>query len=115
MKGSVNKLTTKLSELSLKQAAFFQALALTIYCGLVGIVFWGGDEIFGKMSNYFGPLTFLVLLCFSALVSALLTLGYPFVLFWIDKKPKKALRLVIYTTLWLFLFLILLMVTLVIF
>ena len=43
---------------------------------------------------------FLVLFVVSALISALIVLGYPFLLFWEKKKTKEALHLVVCTTLW---------------
>ncbi|MBU1089113.1 hypothetical protein KKA02_04535, partial [Patescibacteria group bacterium] len=43
----------------------------------------------------------LILFVVSALISALLTLGYPFILFWKKKQTVKAIKLVISTTIWL--------------
>lgn len=84
--------------------AFFQALALVIYCSLVGLIFWRGDKWFGPAQTFLGPVFVLVLFVVSALISALIGLGYPFILFWERKKTIEALRLVIYTTAWLALF-----------
>jgi len=84
--------------------ALGQALGLAIYCGLVGLLFWQGNQWFGQMPNYWGPLLFLILFVTSALISALLVLGYPIILFWKKRQVTKALRLIAYTTGWLVLF-----------
>lgn len=102
-----NKLIIKLRTTSLKKIAFFQAFLITSYCGFIGMIFWNGEKVFGKMNNFIGPFLFLLLFCFSVLLSFLATLGYPFVLFWIDKKPKEAIKLVLYTSMWIFIFLLL--------
>src|SRR4030042_3813258 len=92
---------------SLGLISFLQALGLAVYCGLVAIFFWKGNEWFGKMSNFWGPVLFLVIFTTSALVSGLLVLGYPFYLFWQKKQTQKAIRLVGYTTVWLVSFVLL--------
>jgi hypothetical protein len=102
-------------KLPIKKIAFLQASSLVIYCALVGLVFWKGEEFFGKMNNYLGPVLLLALLSLSVLMCALLVLGYPFILFWEDKKIKEAVRLVFYTAGWLAFFVLLMMVGLVIF
>jgi len=89
---------------SLGFIAFFQALGLMTYCSLVALLIWRGNELFGRMPSYLGPLVGLILFSTSALVCALITLGYPFVIFWIKKKPLEGLKLVIYTTEWLIFF-----------
>ena len=40
---------------------FLQALGVTPYCSLVGVIFWKGNEIFGKVDRYVGPVMFLLL------------------------------------------------------
>lgn len=89
--------------------AFYQALGIAIYCGLVGLLFWKGNEWFGKVPNYWGPLLFLILFSASALVCAVIVFGYPFILFWEKEKPREALRLVVYTAGWLVFFTLLVM------
>ena len=101
----------KNKKFSLSFLAFFQALGLVVYCGLVGLFFWQGERWFGPMVSYWGPVFFLVLFVVSALISALMVLGYPFILFWEKKQTIEALKLVIDTTIWLafFTFLIILL------
>jgi hypothetical protein len=83
-----------------------QALGLSIYCALVGTIFWKGNTWFGKMNNLTGPFAMLSLLVVSALICALIALGYPFIVFWDKKNTKKALQMVFYTACWLLLFVI---------
>jgi hypothetical protein len=97
---------------SLVFIAFLQATAEIVYVGLVTLIFWKGETWFGNMNHYFGPLLLLTLFVVSALISALLVLGYPLILFWDQKKTKKALKLVGYTVAWLILFVLLLMLML---
>lgn len=102
-------------EFSLSFVAFLQALGLVIYCGLVGLLFWRGSVWFGTISNPLGSALFLVLFVASALISALLVLGYPFILFWEKKQTVEALKLVGYTTAWLIFFVFLIIFILAIF
>lgn len=86
------------------QQGLLQALAVSLYCGLVGILFWQGNNLFGNRPNYFGPVAFLLLFIVSALICGLLVFYQPYRLFFWGKK-KEALDLVLYTTVWLLIFL----------
>lgn len=92
---------------SLEFTAFLQALGLVLYCGLVSLIFWQGNSWFGPLTAPVGPILFLVLFVVSALISAALVLAYPFLIFWEEKNTRKALKLVLYTTLWLAFFVLL--------
>lgn len=96
-----------MKRLSLEFVGFLQAFALVVYCSLVGVLFWRGNELFGPSFTFLGPAVFLIIFVASAVISALLYLGYPFILFWEKKQTKNALKLVVYTTGWLLLFLVL--------
>jgi len=100
---------SKFEKLSVSKVAFLQALGLVIYCGLVGTIFWQGDKWFGNMNHYLGPVMVLVLLSMSVIICALIAFGYPFLVFWEDKKTKKAISIVYSTAGWLMLFMLLLM------
>jgi len=100
---------------SLGLISFLQALGLAFYCGLVAILFWKGNQLFGNTPNFWGPALFLVVFTTSALVSALLVLGYPFFLFWQKKQTQKAIRLVGYTAAWLVGFILLALFLVIIF
>jgi len=99
----------KNNKFSLGFIGFLQSLGLFSYCSLVGLLFWKGNEWFGKVPNFWGPLLFLSLFVVSSLICALLALGYPIFLFWEKKKKAEALRLVGWTALWLVLFVLLIM------
>ncbi len=86
---------------SLCWMSFKQALGVMVYCGLVGLIFWKGTTIFGKVPNYWGPVAFLMLFATSALVCAFLTLAKPTLLIWKEKKPVKGVKLIAYTGAWL--------------
>lgn len=95
--------------------AFYQALGLTAYCSLVAILFWRGNQLFGRVPNYLGPLLFLILFAVSALICGFITLTKPFLLIWEEKKTKAAIKLIAYTAGWLVLFTLLLLAALIIF
>jgi hypothetical protein len=99
---------------SLGFVAFLEATGLVLYCSLVGLLFWQGNNLFGPPFTFIGPAMFLVLFVVSAMISALIVLGYPFVLFWEKKKTSEALKLVIYTAGWLILYTIFFLTILVI-
>ena len=83
--------------------SLLQALGTTAYVSLVALIFWRGNQWFGKMNPYLGPVLVLTLLVISAIICALIVFAKPFLL-WQTKKPKKALKLVAYTAGWLVLF-----------
>jgi hypothetical protein len=87
--------------------AFFQALGLTAYCALIVIVLFNGQIWFNKIPEYFAPLIMLITLSTSALICGLITLSLPFRMFFIEKQPKKAIKLVSFTVIFLVLFLLL--------
>ena len=93
-----------MKKVSLNFIAFLQAAAVVIYCGLVALLIWRANEVFGGGPNYFGPLLFLTLFVTSALVTGLMVLGYPIKLFWIENKKKEAIKLLVETALWLVLY-----------
>lgn len=84
---------------SLCVISFLQSLGLVSYISLVAVIFWKGNEWFGKMNTYLGPLIVLSIFAVSALICALITLGYPFLL-WQKGKGKRALKIVAYTACW---------------
>jgi hypothetical protein len=91
---------------SLEFIAFLQATGLVIYCALIGMLMLRANTLFGPVPNLFGPTLFLIIFLISAVICALIYLGYPFVLFWERKQTKKAITLILYTTAWLGLLLI---------
>jgi hypothetical protein len=86
--------------------ALGQALGLFAYCLLVGLVLWNGEHVFGPMKHFMGPVLLLVLFVSSALISALIMLGYPVYLIWEKKRVVDGLCLIAYSSGWLVLFVI---------
>jgi len=95
--------------------SFLQALGLSAYCGIVALLIWQGENLFGKMTSFWGPVLFLVLFATSALICALIVLGYPIYLFWQKKERVLALKIAGYTAGWLIFFITLLVIFLSIF
>jgi hypothetical protein len=78
-----------------------------VYCSLVGLIFWRGDKWVGN-PGYAGPVMVLILFVVSALICALIVFYKPYNLFFLGKKGD-AIDLVLSTTSWLFVILILLL------
>jgi len=97
-----------------KRVAFYQALGQIAYILIVAFVFWRGDKWFGPVDNYLGPIVFLTLFVVSASISGLIVFGYPFYIFLEKKQTKEAIKIVVYTTAWLVLFLMFLLLFVVI-
>lgn len=97
----------KLKKFSPAFAAFLSAISVSLYILLVSLVISNGNIIFGPLVGFMGPLIFLTLFSVSVLVCGFLVLGFPFYLFWFKKQIPKALKIVGFTTLWLFVFFLL--------
>lgn len=89
-----------MKKLNLITLAFLQATGLAVYCSLVSMLIWNGNKLFGKITDFRGPFLFLILFVTSALVSGIITLGYPFI-FWQNKETAKAVKVIIYTAIFL--------------
>ncbi len=84
-----------------------QALFITFYCSLVGLVMWKGDEIFGRVDSFIGPIAVLVMLSVSALICGLIVFYRPYKLFFANKK-EEAVNVVVSTAVSLFVILLIL-------
>jgi hypothetical protein len=88
--------------LSLGFIAFLQALGIILYCSLISVFFANGNRWFGpNPPPTFAPVLFLSLLAVSVVTCGLIFLAYPFILFWDHKQTKTALKLIVYSTIWL--------------
>ncbi len=76
------------------------ALGVFVYVMLVAWIMVNGEKIFGKMQNFWGPVTFLLLFVFSALVCGLLVFGRPVYLF-LNNFKKEAVKMLLYTVVFL--------------
>lgn len=100
---------SKRSKISIERLGFLQAVGVALYCTLVGLFIWNGDNIFGTMSVFLAPVLMLILFSVSVLICGLSVFYLPYRLFF-DKKRKEAADLVLYTTGWLaFFFLVFLL------
>ena len=84
---------------------FLQATGIAAYIFLVSTFMMRIDQTFTQPTvNTLGPIMYLTLFVASALITSLMALAYPFIVFWINKKPKTALLIVVYTAIWLIVF-----------
>ena len=84
-----------------------QALFITFYCSLVGLVMWKGNEIFGRVDSLIGPIAVLVMLSVSALICGLIVFYRPYKFFFANKK-EEAVNVVVSTAVSLFVILLIL-------
>jgi hypothetical protein len=84
----------------IRKAGFFQAVGVAGYCALVALLIWKGNEIFGQMNSYFGPVLFLLLFATSALICGVIVFYKPYRLF-LKGKGGEAMSLVVATSVWL--------------
>lgn len=89
--------------------SFVHSASLLLYIFGVSWILNNGEKIFGKMQNFWGPAAFLLLFVFSALVTGLLLLGKPALLF-LNGLKSEALKMIFYTVGWLFVFIVLVFV-----
>lgn len=86
--------------------ATFDAVGVFAYVMLVVLVMTNAERIFGQMENFWGPVTFLLLFVFSALVCGLLVFGRPIYL-WLNNFKKEAIKMLLLTVANLFVILLL--------
>jgi len=68
---------------------------------------WKGDEIFGRVDSFIGPIAVLVMLSVSALICGLIVFYRPYKLFFANKK-EEAVNVVVSTAISLFVILLIL-------
>ena len=77
------------------------ALGVFIYVMAVAWIITNGERIFGQMQNFWGPVAFLLLFVFSALVTGLLVFGRPVYLY-LNNFKKEAVKMLLFTVVDLF-------------
>jgi len=87
---------------NLIKTSFVNALGVAVYCSVVAYVMQNGEHLFGKMQNFWGPLSFLMLFVVSAAIVGSLVFGKPAMMY-LGGEKKEAVRLLGYTLVWLFL------------
>lgn len=89
-----------MKKLSLGFIAFLQAVGLICYTSLVGFVMTNSHPD----QTILGGTVILSVFMISAVICSSLYLGYAFWLFWERKQTKNAIKLILYTSFWLILF-----------
>ena len=77
-----------------------QATSVAVYCLFIGFIISKVNTVFGKVQGFLAPVSFLLLFGTSVLICALLVFYKPYILFFNNKK-KEAIDLVLYTTIFL--------------
>jgi len=72
------------------------ALGVFFYVMAVAWIMMNGERIFGQMQNFWGPVAFLLLFVFSALVTGLLVFGWPVYLY-LKNFKKEAIKMLLFT------------------
>jgi len=100
----------------LVKLGFLLALGEAAYIGLVALLMSGAERFFSNTpdNKILAPITFLLLFVLSAAVSGALVLGKP-VLMYMEGKKKEALALFGFTLFWLFVFFVVMVISLVVF
>ena len=88
---------------------FLQAVLLVAYISLVGFVM--RSELGNNEPTFLGIILILTMFATSALISSVITLGYPVYLFWKQKEFKSALKIVAATAVWLTFFVLTLIIS----
>lgn len=92
-----------------KVRSFIHAVTVLLYVVGVAILISNGEKIFGGQDTIYIPIFMILLLVVSATVVGGLVLGRPILMYW-DGNKKEALKFLVMTVGWLFLFLILILV-----
>jgi len=80
-----------------------------IYISAVAWIMTSGDSIFGRLEGFLAPLFLLLLFVISALVTGVLILGKP-ILLYLNNSKEEAIIFLLYTLAWLVLFAVALIV-----
>ena len=94
-----------MKNVKLIQESFLSSFFVLVYIFGVSLFIMHGEKLFGQVKNFWGPVLFLLLFVFSALITGLLVLGRPIWLY-LEKEKKEAVRLLFYTVGWLFIMMI---------
>jgi len=81
--------------------SLLSSIGVFVYVVIVALIMSNGERLFGKMTTFWGPIAFLMLFVFSALITGSLILGRPIYLYLNDKK-EEAVRLFFCNIIWLF-------------
>ena len=94
--------------------SIISSLGVLLYILAVGWIIMHGHEVFGDINNLWGPLIFLLLFVFSAMITGMLVMGRPLWLY-IEGNKQDAIRLLFYNTTGLFILLLLILLIKIVF
>lgn len=86
-------------KLSLPFLGFLQAAGVLVYVIFVSLFMNNANKIFGPVSGFLGPITFLLLFIVSAMITGSLALARAGFLFW-EKRYKQSFTLTFWTLGW---------------
>lgn len=78
-----------------------QAIATSLYVGLVAWFMFNANSFFGKQDSFLAPMALLLLFVLSAAITSSLVLGKS-ILLYLDNNKKEAIELFAYTLVFLF-------------
>ncbi len=82
--------------------SLINSMGTLVYVFAVSQLLFFGENIFGKMKDFWGPFALLLLFVLSAIIVGLLVLGRAIYLY-LDNQKKDSIKLLFYTIGWLFL------------
>jgi len=86
--------------------SLIQSAVLISYLTFAGLLLSNVPVVFDRFNQVLAPIMFLTFFSISALICGLAALAYPAWLIWEEKNTTEAVRVIIYTVLWLGLFFI---------
>ena len=69
--------------------SIYNSLGVLVYVAVVAYIIFNGEQLFGKMANFWGPVAFLLLFVLSATMVGLLIFGRPLYLYWEGLKSRQ--------------------------
>lgn len=91
--------------------SLMHALGVLVYVALVAWLMINGENFFGKLDTFWGPVAFLLLFVLSAAIVGLLVLVRPALLY-LDGQKQEGIKLLLYTIGWLFVITVIVFVSL---
>ncbi len=85
--------------------SFLCAGGVVVYVIIISLIMQKGEEIFGQLNDFTGPVIFLLLFVFSALITGTLVFGPP-IWYYLGGSKKEAWQQFFYNILWLFIIIV---------
>lgn len=94
---------------NLIKRSLLNALGTAAYVIALVTLVLNGEKIFGTINEIFAPIAFLLTFVISASITSGLVLGKPILMF-LEGQKKEAVKLFIYTIVWLAIFAIIILI-----